>query len=190
MDLLVMLAFIVLLSVIVSPIVAFIDLGKSNDAKNEINQLKIQIENSENQLGHLKTASSPPSDPVVSVPEPVPITPDIAVKEIVEQSVMEAETTQPETIQLEPESSQQQLWKSSETALSGTLPSSELSLLNSSSSRPSSSRAVPTTVANETSSNLFSGLIRWFFKDNPVAKLGILLLFFLYCLPAQIFDCW
>lgn len=160
MDVLIFLAGLVLfVSLILLPILVVVSLVRSARNQREITQLsqvitqlKQQVNSLTGEAGLVKTASAPLPQPAVVVEKNVDV---VTTPSAIAHGVQpDAQTPTPTSV------------VSSESVVQETSPS-----------RPSPVQP-SNDVAKDKKSNLFGGLITWFMQGNPLAKLGVLLLFF------------
>lgn len=175
MDELILLAAFILLLVIIAPILAVIALFRSNAGMNNIISLNQRIIALEEQVKRLSAAEpyeksvSPPESeqqiaeralPIQILPEPQPEMLNAEPNEVQTSLTYEA-TSQPEA----------DFTYRQETVAQPSVPT----LADQTADAKSSDKE---KAANEQLPGVISGMIGWFLKGNPLAKLGIVLLFF------------
>lgn len=174
MDSLILFGILILLAVIASPIMAIIALNRSREAREVVSRLKQQVEALSKQLAARERELSeiPVMPPQVDIVGPAPVViqqPDIvAVPPVitpVETAVAEERVPEPATVQYPSAAS------TDTNILISTKPAEPKPVHKSSPAKPKLPEAEPVP-------NPLAGVVTWLFKGNPVAKLGILLLFF------------
>lgn len=177
MDGLVLLGLLIILAVLAAPIMALVALSRSAQARDEVNRLKAQIDALNKTLASFtagnveKLSAEKPSEPqrqsaLTTPTASATATPTIVTAEPVAPLAPPgiAQKT-PETVASAPD----------ESALVAKKANVEPPSTPVTASTPAARRQ---EVDKANAPDPFSSIIHWMFKENPVAKLGILLLFF------------
>ncbi|SUB83649.1 Predicted membrane protein [Pragia fontium] len=184
MDGLIAFGFLILVAIIAAPIIALVALSRSNQAKYAISQLKQQVEELQKKLANAQYKDEA-AEPLAPAPiealvteEPVAPPPERAANAYsIPQPQFEAEVISSSIAPMVSEPVPQTSTAQTTAPQESFTPAADSS--NDEVKAASNKVVTPSTsVAKSTDNDLFSGLIHWFFKENPVAKLGILLLFF------------
>lgn len=190
MDGLVLLGLFIVLAIFAAPIMALIALGRGRQALDEVGRLKKQIDALNKTLASLTAANgverrsveqtaesvvSPPPVPVIDAvetrtpPVPAPVSAPVAAR-AAEPNAVEAVAAKA------PVAPEALATPKVDAALVGKpAPKADVA------STPSAPQPAPVrapAAAKPQAPNPFGSVIQWMFKENPVAKLGILLLFF------------
>ncbi|VFS47402.1 DUF2339 domain-containing protein [Budvicia aquatica] len=163
MDSLFLIGLLILFALIASPIMAIIALNRSREARDATQRLKQQVEALQKQLAAKEREWSEipvaPRQPESAAPVPVNQTAVVSDEPV----TAPAEMAHNVDLIAEPVIAQQQPAVPADTTISAPAPTPKANV------RPPEAEPV---------ANPLAGVVSWFFKGNPVAKLGILLLFF------------
>lgn len=152
-----LIGLVLFLALVVSPIMAMVALGRSKRSQQEIVQLTNTITQLRQQVEGMVT------NPVVSRPvQPVTVASPV-VTAPVEEVVRQPSVSSPAT---------------DSVAATPYVPSPKAPTPSAPATPPPASVWQRVDQSQEPKNELLSGLVSWFMRGNPLAKLGILLLFF------------
>lgn len=181
MDSLFLIGLLILFALIASPIMAIIALNRSREARDATQRLKQQVEALQKQLAAKEREWSEipvaPRQPESAAPAPVNQTAVVSDEPV----TAPAEMAHNVDLIAEPVIAQQQPAVPADTTISAPAPtpvSPPIAAEKPATPRPATPKANVRPPEAEPVANPLAGVVSWFFKGNPVAKLGILLLFF------------
>ncbi|MCD1127420.1 DUF2339 domain-containing protein [Jinshanibacter sp. LJY008] len=189
MDELIFLGLIILIAVLASPIMALVAMSRSRNARDEVSQLKKQVESLQKQLNQLEDipvrrsgAQETKVEPAISQKLPEQVIPPVADEPVPLAPPAMAAKSDLEPVNLPPKPAEPVPAISVSVVKPATDQSSSVSVATAKAvvtPKPVLPQTQPKPpVQQNEGSDIFSGIISWLVKGNPVAKLGILLLFF------------